>query len=113
MENKAEGSFTHAGENYIITVKGKSAHAMEPEKGINAAVLLAKFLITELEIGAGADFVRFIVELFDGDHFGTSLNLNFEDAMSGQTTLNPGIVTFDQNGGTIEVSMRYSVTLSF
>jgi len=113
MENKAHGSFTHTGENYIITVKGKSAHAMEPEKGINAAVLLAKFLITELEIGAGADFVRFIVELFDGDHFGTSLNLNFEDAMSGQTTLNPGIVTFGQNGGTIEVSMRYAVSYSF
>ena len=27
----------------IISVKGKSAHAMEPDKGVNAAVLLAYF----------------------------------------------------------------------
>ena len=28
---------------YIITIKGKAAHAMEPDKGVNAAVYLAAF----------------------------------------------------------------------
>ncbi|MEO4051887.1 dipeptidase PepV [Solibacillus sp. CAU 1738] len=111
-ENEVEGSFTKEGDRYIITVKGKSAHAMEPEKGRNAAVLLAKFLTTELT-GAGAEFVQFIVCVFDGNHFGTALNLNYRDDMSGETTLNPGIVSFGENGGVIEVSMRYSVTYSF
>lgn len=112
LENDAQGSFTIEGSSYIITVKGKSAHAMEPEKGRNAAVLLAKFLTTELD-GAGLDFANFMVELFDGDHYGTALNFNFFDEMSGQTTLNPGIVTFGENGATLEVSMRYSVTYPF
>ena len=112
LENDAQGSFTIEGSSYIITVKGKSAHAMEPEKGRNAAVLLAKFLTTELD-GAGLDFANFMVELFDGDHYGTALNFNFCDEMSGQTTLNPGVVTFGENGATIEVSMRYSVTYPF
>lgn len=112
LENDAQGSFAIEGSSYIITVKGKSAHAMEPEKGRNAAVLLAKFLTTELD-GAGLDFANFMVELFDGDHYGTALNFNFFDEMSGQTTLNPGIVTFGENGATIEVSMRYSVTYPF
>ena len=43
-ENKVEGSFNTSGDAIIITVKGKSAHAMEPEKGRNAAVYLIKWL---------------------------------------------------------------------
>lgn len=113
LENNAEGSFVEQGGRYIIAVKGKSAHALEPEKGRNAAVLLAKFLVTELEAGPGLDFTQFIVELFDGDHFGTALGLNFHDEMSGPTTLNPGIVSFNRTSGSIEVSMRYSVSYPF
>ncbi|WP_332649452.1 dipeptidase PepV [Lysinibacillus sp. 54212] len=112
-ENDAQGTLNYDSGRYIITVKGKSAHAMEPEKGRNAAVVLAKFLLTQDLTGAAADFVRFIVEVFDGDHFGTALGFEFEDAMSGHTTLNPGVVSFDENGGTIEISMRYSVTYPF
>lgn len=111
-ENVLEGSFANEGNHYIIKMKGKSAHAMEPEKGRNAAVYLAKFLQAELTNGAGADFVNFIVELFS-DHYGTALALNFVDDMSGPTTLNAGIVRFTEAGGTIEVSMRYSVTYDF
>ncbi|MER1987631.1 MAG: dipeptidase PepV [Solibacillus sp.] len=110
-ENVLEGSFATEGNHYIIKVKGKSAHAMEPEKGRNAAVYLAKFLQTELT-GAGADFVNFIGEAF-GDHYGKALGLDFADDMSGPTTLNPGIVSFTEAGGVIEVSMRYSVTYDF
>lgn len=113
VENNVEGSFIQSVEGIIITVKGKSAHAMEPEKGRNAAVYLAKFLQDVLTDGADAAFVRFIVQLFDGDHYGSALQLNFNDEMSGQTTLNPGIVSFDEFGASIEVSMRYSVTYPF
>lgn len=112
QENGAEGALTKEQDHYIIAVKGKSAHAMEPEKGINAAVLLAQFLTTELA-GSGLAFVQFIADVFGVDHFGTALALNYRDEMSGETTLNPGILRFDDNGGTIEVSMRYAVTYSF
>ncbi|WP_107943011.1 dipeptidase PepV [Metasolibacillus fluoroglycofenilyticus] len=112
QENGAEGSLTNEHNEYIITVKGKSAHAMEPEKGVNAAVLLAKFLTTELA-GNGLAFAQFIVDVFGKDHYGTALQLNYYDEMSGETTLNPGMLKFDANGGTIEVSMRYAVTYSF
>ncbi len=112
QENETEGSLTKAQDHYIIAIKGKSAHAMEPEKGVNAAVLLAQFLTTELT-GNGLTFVQFIADVFGKDHFGTALTLNYRDEMSGETTLNPGIIKFDANGGTIEVSMRYAVTYSF
>ena len=113
LENSAEGTLNLEGDRYIISIKGKSAHAMEPEKGRNAAVLLAKFLKTEIERGVGAEFVRFVTDVFEGDHTGATLGFNYYDEMSGETTLNPGIVTFNEKGGAIEVSMRYSVTYPF
>ncbi|WP_079528557.1 dipeptidase PepV [Solibacillus isronensis] len=112
-ENDVEGTFTNNDNGIIIVVKGKSAHAMEPEKGRNAAVYLAKFLQKFVETKQSKSFIDFIVRMFDNDHFGTALDFQFEDAMSGPTTLNPGIVTFDKRGASIEVSMRYSVTYPF
>ncbi|MEK4386917.1 dipeptidase PepV [Solibacillus sp. FSL W7-1464] len=112
-ENDVEGTFTKNDNGIIIVVKGKSAHAMEPEKGRNAAVYLAKFLQNVLGTKQSKSFVDFIVRVFDNDHFGTALDFQFEDAMSGPTTLNPGIVNFDERGASIEVSMRYSVTYPF
>jgi succinyl-diaminopimelate desuccinylase len=113
FENNLQGSFIQQGNTYIITVKGKSAHAMEPHKGINAAVYLASFLTTELQAGSGLQFAQFMTKLFMNDHYGTALQFNFEDEMSGQTTLNPGFVNFTEDGGSIEISMRYSVTYPF
>lgn len=112
-ENGVEGTFTKNDNGIIIVVKGKSAHAMEPEKGRNAAVYLAKFLQNVVETKQSKAFVDFIVRVFDNDHSGKALDFQFEDAMSGPTTLNPGIVTFDACCASIEVSMRYSVTYPF
>ena len=112
-ENDVEGTFTKNDNGIIIVLKGKSAHAMEPEKGRNAAVYLAKFLQNVVTTNQSKSFVDFIVRVFDNDHYGTALDFQFEDAMSGPTTLNPGIVTFDEHGSSIEVSMRYSVTYPF
>lgn len=112
-ENDVQGSFIEQGDTIIITVKGKSAHAMEPEKGRNAAVMLAKFLQNVVTTAEAKAFVDFMVNVFNNDHYGTFLQLNFEDEMSGPTTLNPGIVSYTENGAVIEVSMRYSVTYPF
>lgn len=96
-----------------LTVKGKSAHAMEPEKGVNAAVLLAKFLKEQQIGGAGQSFVEFMDFAFGQNPYGESLNIQFADDMSGPTTLNAGLVTFGDMGAEIQVSMRYSVTYNF
>lgn len=113
-ENTTEGTFIQDEGRYIITVKGKSAHAMEPEKGRNAAVLLAKFLINYITTPASNQFLSFIVNTFGEDYKGTKMKLDFEDIMSGPTTLNPGVILFHhERGGHIQVSMRYSVSYPF
>nr|WP_106780514.1 dipeptidase PepV [Lysinibacillus timonensis] len=113
-ENNTDGTIIVEGNQYNITVHGKSVHAMEPEKGRNAAVLLCKFLKDYVKTGASKEFVEFILTVFENDHNGSAIQLNYEDEMSGPTTLNPGIIVFDhKKGGTIQVSMRYSVTYPF
>ncbi|MGE7111751.1 dipeptidase PepV [Lysinibacillus sp. NPDC047702] len=113
-KNQLEGTLLIEGSRYIITIKGKAAHAMEPEKGVNAAVYLAAFLQQELTTEASKQFVDFIADVFYQDHYGHQLNLQFEDEMSGKTTLNPGIVSYDvAKGGSLVISMRYAVTYPF
>ncbi|GLC88186.1 dipeptidase PepV [Lysinibacillus piscis] len=114
QKNQLEGSFATEGTRYIITIKGKSAHAMEPEKGVNAAVYLAAFLQQQVTTAVSKQFVDFVVDVFHQDHYGHALALQFEDDMSGKTTLNPGIVNYDvEKGGSIIVSMRYAVTYPY
>lgn len=76
--------------------------------------ILQHFLQQELTTEASKQFVDFIADVFYQDHYGHQLDLQFEDAMSGQTTLNPGIVSYDVNkGGSLVISMRYSVSYPF
>ena len=97
-----------------FSVNGKSAHAMEPDNGVNAAVVLATFLNRIFEEGQSKDFTQFIVDAFGNETRGSYLGLAFNDHISGDTTLNAGIVTFSpEQGGQVEVSMRYSVTYPF
>ncbi len=113
-KNQLDGSLLMDDSRYIITIKGKAAHAMEPEKGVNAAVYLAAFLQQELTTESSKQFVDFIADVFYQDHYGHQLELQFEDAMSGHTTLNPGIVSYDvSKGGSLVISMRYSVSYPF
>ena len=113
-KNQLEGSLLNEDSHYIITIKGKAAHAMEPEKGVNAAVYLAAFLQQELTTEVSKQFVDFMADVFYNDHYGHALALDFEDDMSGKTTLNPGIVAYDASqGGSMVISMRYSVTYPF
>lgn len=96
-----------------LTVHGKAAHAMEPDDGINAGVMLALFLKDHLT-GDGQVFTEFIADKFYGDTRGNALNLKFSDDASGDTTFNAGIMRFERSkGGTVEVSMRYSISCPF
>ncbi|MFC4409742.1 dipeptidase PepV [Chungangia koreensis] len=113
-ENDVTGTI-EADEEYVtVTLNGKSAHAMEPDLGVNAGVLLANFLVDQVQGGAGGTFLKFVVDAFEGDSRGHALKLEFSDEMSGDTTLNAGVLSFDhEKGGAVTVSMRYSVSYQF
>ncbi|MDN4606977.1 dipeptidase PepV [Sporosarcina highlanderae] len=109
------GASTTGNENETtIRVNGKSAHAMEPNNGVNAAIVLVSFLNEIFTEGASKDFTQFLVDAFGNETRGRYLGLDFNDEISGDTTLNAGIVSYTpEEGGRVNVSMRYSVTYPF
>lgn len=110
---KVSGNCTPNAEGTVLTLQGKSAHAMEPDAGVNAGILLAKFLQDKVS-GDGAGFVRFIAHYFGGDSRGRKLGLEYADDESGDTTFNAGIMRFKVGElADVRVSMRYSVSCPF
>jgi len=108
------GSIVGDDNETTLLINGKSAHAMEPDNGVNAAVVLATFLNRIFEDGQSKDFTQFIIDAFGNETRGRYLGLAFNDHISGDTTLNAGIVSFTpEEGGQVQVSMRYSVTYPF
>jgi succinyl-diaminopimelate desuccinylase len=83
--------------------KGKSAHAMEPEKGENAFLKLTRELIM-------AGISHPILELLDRatpKGFGVDVS----DEVSGNLTLNPAIVHVDEKKALLRCDIRYPVTM--
>jgi len=114
IKHKLQGELESNQSEVRITLEGKSAHAMEPNEGINAGVYLAKFLSDFVTTGGSKEFVEFVTTSFFEDSSGHAFGLQFHDDMSGDTTLNAGILEFSSaNGGTIDVSLRYSVSYPF
>ncbi|MET3575348.1 dipeptidase PepV [Bhargavaea ullalensis] len=109
-DNGLEGTIESAGEGASrLFLQGKAAHAMEPEDGVNAGIRLAEFLDPFME-GDAARFTSFVSQAFGDDSRGRFLGLEFSDEISGETTLNAGVLTYNEkNGGEVAVSMRYSV----
>ncbi|WP_144510886.1 dipeptidase PepV [Bacillus sp. FJAT-22090] len=113
-EHGITGEVVPQGPMVKVLVNGKSAHAMEPDEGMNAAILLAKFLQTINLTPHSKAFVDFLVTGFGKESRGHALGLNFTDEVSGDTTLNPGVIHYaPEQGSCTQVSMRYSVTYPF
>lgn len=109
----ASGILEIIGTGTKLTLNGKSAHAMEPDEGMNAGVLLALFLKDRLS-GSGQRFTAFLADHFFQDSRGQKLGLSFRDEVSGDTTFNPGVIRFERGAeAVIEVSMRYSISYPF
>lgn len=114
-EQKMIGEITNIDANtYTLTLKGVSAHAMEPNNGVNAAVKLATFLVNIVTTTTSKQFVDFITRGFGQETRGHALGLAYSDDMSGETTLNVGVVEFEAGRiGEVRISMSYPVSYDF
>ncbi|WP_078544975.1 dipeptidase PepV [Litchfieldia alkalitelluris] len=95
----------------VLHLEGKSAHAMEPNHGKNAALYLSQFL-SNYEWDSKADqFLRLISSYFLNDSRGKALGIEYSDDISGELTVNVGKVSYSQeDGGVLGLNMRYPVT---
>ena len=89
-----------------VTLHGRSAHGAMPEKGVNGATYLAKFLD---ETGVVSPFTKIAGQVLIEDHAGEKLGVAFEDTKMGALSMNAGVFKFSdqQDDNTIALNFRY------
>ena len=95
-ETGAEISAREVGDTVIITSKGKASHACYPESGLNAQTALVKMLSAmPFAESKGFEYIRALNDLMPhGDYIGQALGLKMSDEISGNLTLNFGVLNY-------------------
>ncbi|WP_053955831.1 M20 family metallopeptidase [Inediibacterium massiliense] len=91
-----------------VTVMGKSAHAKDSEKGINA---ICRLLIAMNEIGMDSKCIRFIIENILEDALATKIFGECKDEASGSLKFNVGQIHIDEEKEILNIDIRIPVTV--
>lgn len=103
--NNLEYAYSKEGTQYKLILKGKAAHAMEPEKGINAGTHMCNFL----KDYSNNNLVHYVAKYHHLSHFLENLDLDYEDYEMGPITCNIGILNILENNSRITLDLRYPV----
>ena len=106
-EPSVTGHSSLSDDRLSLTVYGKSAHAMAPDEGVNAATFLAHFLCSA---GITNDFLAFADSRLHLQSNGASLGIASHDEIMGNVTVNPGLLCYDESGGDILLDIRFPRT---
>lgn len=113
-ENNVEGTYYIENGIVVLELKGKSAHAMEPDYGQNAALLLAAFLVKEQIDPASAFYLHLILDHFENDTRGKRLGISLTDPEMGDLTVNAALFHYEKEKiAQIGLNLRYPVSFSF
>ncbi len=108
---EADGTCTWEKGTYTFTMKGVAAHAMEPDNGVNAAYVLAGFLLTLPLDVQGERYIELIRHVF-ADSRGISLGIEATDE-TGDLTINGGMFRYEGDERMATVNIRYPYTAKF
>ncbi len=92
-----------------LITHGKAAHGSTPEKGFNAVVTAAEILCAVLGDKAGK-LLHFVKDIIGRDTVGKTAGVYMQDADSGETSLNLGMLRYNENESWIGIDIRYPVT---
>lgn len=98
--------FTPSGKIETLTEEGRAAHATAPESGINAISLLME----QMHPVVKSPLIDFYQAYIGQTCHGEKLGINFEDSLSGQTTVCVGKISSDDKKITFTLDIRYPVT---
>ncbi|MDZ5712529.1 dipeptidase PepV [Jeotgalibacillus haloalkalitolerans] len=109
-EQELDGDFYVKSGLLTMELHGKSAHAMEPDNGINAGILLLRFL-KRFELDARArTFATFADKYLYNGSRGIALGIAGQDEISGDLTLNTGLIRYGEQNAFFGINIRYPVT---
>ncbi len=109
-EGKFEFYYTIDG--LMVLSRGKAAHALEPEKGQNAAVALIDLLTSNFALPSLGSICSFIESCVGLDTTGIKMGIKTRDAESGPLSVNIGTVHIDEGYATCTMDIRYPVTIN-
>lgn len=101
--------FEHKIEGDICTVIGKSMHAKDAEKGVNA---ISRLVIALSELGLSSKAIDFIMENIKEDALATKIFGNCEDEASGKLKFNIGKIDINDEKEILNIDMRIPVSVS-
>lgn len=104
IKNNEDHQLKHKIENNKYYLYGRSSHAMEPEKGINAFVNLAIFLKNHFD----NHLIKFVGDKLIDTRF-TKINENFTDKEMGDLTVNVANAIIGEDGGKVGLNLRYPI----
>lgn len=102
-QSNLQGDVKYDGQNYQYILYGKSAHAMEPEKGINAGTYLAMFASKY----TNNPLVNFIAKYNHLDYNLKKFDFYFTDKEMGLATLNIGIINIAKDISRMTYDIRF------
>lgn len=106
---RADIKVQRAEDNILLTVKGRAEHAMNAEKGVNAAVYGLHFLANFFDI-SNNPILSFIENAVTTAVDGKALGIACADEPSGNLTVNLGTVRINEAENRICFDIRYPVT---
>ena len=87
------------------TIEGVAAHAMEPEKGINAGLHMCNFL----KDYSKHPLIKFLATYFYDDPYFTTMNLDYDDFEMGPIPVNIGIMAISCHNVRVTLDSRFPV----
>lgn len=102
-ENHLEGDVTEKDSKYEYFLKGTAAHAMEPEKGINAGTHLCNFFKNY----TSNQLVKYVAENHHLDFNLNNMGLSYTDYEMGPITCNIGIIDINPDNTRVTLDIRY------
>ena len=95
--------------DFSITSVGTTAHASRVSMGFNACQHLVKFLCFAMGEKA-PNQLRYIDECAGSEYDGKSFGVKCSDELSGELTLNIGILDLREDSGKMSIDIRYPVS---
>lgn len=102
--------FRYTLDGMTIQSLGVSSHAMEPQKGFNAATHLIRLLASNFGYTVLGSLCAFIDDAINLETDGLSLGIRQRDSESGDLTVNVGLVDIGPNHAKACLDIRYPVT---
>lgn len=111
LKKGIQGYAEEANDHVKLVVIGKSHHGSEPDKGLNAALELSRFLRGMKLDPTGGRYIECINRYFVDSFFGEKLEVAQTDEQVGPLTINAGVFHYEAGKGEqLRINIRYPIS---